>query len=152
MTNSPVQVSLAILYREGRFLMQLRDDIPGIVYPGVWGLFGGHIEPEETPEIAVKREIIEEIGYEISEVSAFGLYTDKNVIRHVFYAPLNVDISQLVLNEGWDMGLLSPEEIRQGQAYSEKAGMVRILGRPHQNILLNFLQHKPEILNFEQST
>ena len=147
MTNSPIQVSLAILNREDRFLMQLRDDIPGIVYPGVWGLFGGHIEPEETPEIAVKREIIEEIGYEISEVSAFGLYTAQNVIRHVFYAPLNVDISQLVLNEGWDMGLLTPEQIRQGQAYSEKAGMVRNIGRPHQNILLDFIAKKGETIN-----
>ena len=57
-----IQVSLAILYQEGRFLFQLRDNIPGIVHPGVWGLFGGHLEPEETPELCLKRELIEEIG------------------------------------------------------------------------------------------
>ncbi|KKD35040.1 NUDIX hydrolase [Limnoraphis robusta] len=146
MTNLPVHVALAILYREGKFLMQLRDDIPGIVYPGVWGLFGGHVEPGETPEIAVKRELIEEIGYEISEVSAFGWYSETNVIRHVFYAPLTVDLDQLVLNEGWDMGLITPEQIRYSQAYSQKAGMVRSLGRPHQHILLDFLEQKQEIL------
>lgn len=120
MTNLPIHVALAILYREGKFLMQLRDDIPGIVYPGVWGLFGGHVEPGETPEMAVKRELIEEIGYEISEVSAFGWYSETNVIRHVFYAPLTVDLDQLVLNEGWDMGLITPEQIRYSQAYSQK--------------------------------
>ncbi|MFY7802594.1 MAG: NUDIX hydrolase [Limnoraphis robusta] len=146
MTNLPVHVALAILYREGKFLMQLRDDIPGIVYPGVWGLFGGHVEPGETPEMAVKRELIEEIGYEISEVSAFGWYSETNVIRHVFYAPLTVDLDQLVLNEGWDMGLITPEQIRYSQAYSQKAGMVRSLGRPHQHILLDFLEQKQEIL------
>ncbi|MEA5496157.1 NUDIX hydrolase [Limnoraphis robusta] len=146
MTNLPVHVALAILYREGKFLMQLRDDIPGIVYPGVWGLFGGHVEPGETPEIAVKRELIEEIGYEISEVSAFGWYSETNVIRHVFYARLTVDLDQLVLNEGWDMGLITPEQIRYSQAYSQKAGMVRSLGRPHQHILLDFLEQKQEIL------
>ena len=147
MTNPPVEVSLAILYREGQILMQLRDDIPGIVYPGVWGLFGGHIEPGETPEIAVKREINEEIGYEISQVSLFECYGETNVIRHVFYAPLNVEMGRLVLNEGWDMGLIAPEQIRRGQAHSQKAGMVRLLGRPHQNILLDFMRQKPEILN-----
>ncbi|MFZ1027410.1 MAG: NUDIX hydrolase [Limnoraphis robusta] len=146
MTNLPVHVALAILYREGKFLMQLRDDIPGIVYPGVWGLFGGHVEPGETPEIAVKRELIEEIGYEISEVSAFGWYSETNVIRHVFYARLTVDLDQLVLNEGWDMGLITPEQIRYSQAYSQKAGMVRSLGRPHQLILLDFLEQKQDIL------
>ncbi|MEA5521429.1 NUDIX hydrolase [Limnoraphis robusta] len=146
MTNLPVHVALAILYREGKFLMQLRDDIPGIVYPGVWGLFGGHVEPGETPEIAVKRELIEEIGYEISEVSAFGWYCETNVIRHVFYARLTVDLDELVLNEGWDMGLITPEQIRYSQAYSQKAGMVRSLGRPHQHILLDFLEQKQEIL------
>ncbi|MEA5538458.1 NUDIX hydrolase [Limnoraphis robusta Tam1] len=146
MTNLPIHVALAILYREGKFLMQLRDDIPGIVYPGVWGLFGGHVEPGETPEMAVKRELIEEIGYEISEVSAFGWYSETNVIRHVFYAPLTVDLDQLVLNEGWDMGLITPEQIRYSQAYSQKAGMVRSLGRPHQLILLDFLEQKQDIL------
>lgn len=151
MTNLPIHVALAIVYREGKFLMQLRDDIPGIVYPGVWGLFGGHVEPGETPEMAVKRELIEEIGYEISEVSAFGWYSETNVIRHVFYAPLTVDLDELVLNEGWDMGLITPEQIRYSQAYSQKAGMVRSLGRPHQLILLDFLEQKQEILNPKQS-
>jgi 8-oxo-dGTP pyrophosphatase MutT (NUDIX family) len=152
MTNSPVHVSLAILYREGQFLMQLRDDIPSIVYPGVWGLFGGHIEPEETPEMAVKREVIEEIGYELSEVSLFNCYQETTVIRHVFYAPLTVERSQLVLGEGWDFGLITPKQIRQGQAYSQNAKMERLLGRPHQNILLDFIAQKQELLNLEHST
>ncbi len=145
MNDSPIQVALAILYRNGKFLMQLRDDIPGIVYPGVWGLFGGHIETGETPEIAVKRELIEEIGYEISEVSAFGWFSESHVIRHVFYGSLDVDLSQLVLNEGWDLGLVTPEQIRLGQCYSQKAGMVRSLGRPHQQILLNFIAQKGDV-------
>ena len=32
----------------GRFLLQQRDDIPGIVCPGMVGLFGGHREGDET--------------------------------------------------------------------------------------------------------
>ncbi|NEQ86119.1 MAG: NUDIX domain-containing protein, partial [Moorea sp. SIO2I5] len=55
MSSKQVQVAIAILYRQGQFLMQLRDNIPGILYPGLWGLFGGHIEPGETPIEALKR-------------------------------------------------------------------------------------------------
>ncbi|VXD18055.1 NUDIX hydrolase [Planktothrix serta PCC 8927] len=137
-----IQVSLAILYRDGKFLFQLRDNIPGIVHPGVWGLFGGHLEPEETPELCLKRELIEEIGYHVSDVILFNHYADSLVNRSVFYAPLTVDLSQLVLNEGWDMGLLTPEDIQAGECYSEKAGMVRLIGTPHQKILLDFMAQK----------
>ena len=38
-------VALAMLEREGRWLLQLRDDIDSIIYPGHWGLFGGHLDP-----------------------------------------------------------------------------------------------------------
>lgn len=40
-----VEVALAMLLRDGRWLMQLRDEIPTIVAPGCWGLFGGHLDP-----------------------------------------------------------------------------------------------------------
>jgi hypothetical protein len=40
------------------------------------------------------------------------------------------------------MGLLTPQEIRLGECYSEKAGQVRPLGRPHQQILLDFIDQK----------
>jgi 8-oxo-dGTP pyrophosphatase MutT (NUDIX family) len=55
--------SLLLVDQAGRYLMQLRDDIPGILYPGCWGLFGGGIEPGETAEVAMRRELEEEIGF-----------------------------------------------------------------------------------------
>jgi 8-oxo-dGTP pyrophosphatase MutT (NUDIX family) len=140
MNSKPVEVAIAILQSSDRFLMQLRDNIPGIIYPGCWAFFGGHIDPGETPEEAVKRELLEEISYTPPFVSEFGCYSDSQVIRHVFHAPLTVELNQLVLKEGWDMGLLTPEEIRVGERYSENAGQVRPLGRPHQQILLDFLK------------
>jgi 8-oxo-dGTP diphosphatase len=139
MSNTVPQVAIAILYRDNKFLMQLRDDIPGIAYPGHWAFFGGNIEPDEPPEDALKRELLEEIGYVPDNASFFGNYSDNTVLRHVYHAPLTVELNQLILGEGWDMGLLTPDEIRTGERYSEKAGQVRPLGRPHQRILLDFI-------------
>ena len=134
------EVAIAILYRDGKFLMQLRDDIPGIAYPGHWAFFGGHIEPDEAPEDALKRELLEEIGYVPDSPLFFGYYAENNVLRHIFHAPLTVELDRLILGEGWDMGLLTPEEISAGERYSEIAGQVRPLGRPHQRILLDFIE------------
>ncbi|PMB44178.1 NUDIX hydrolase [Fischerella thermalis CCMEE 5330] len=141
MSQQPVHVAIAILYQKDKFLMQLRDNIANILYPGYWGLFGGHIELGETPDVAVKREILEEIGYNLPPtVSEFGCYGDDSVVRHVFQAPLLVELNQLVLNEGWDMGLVTSDEIHQGQCYSQIAGEVRPLGPVHQRILLDFMK------------
>jgi len=142
MNEQRVEVAIAILHTADRFLMQLRDNIPGIIYPGCWGFFGGHLDPGETPEAAVKRELLEEIGYSPPVISAFRCYSDPDVIRHVFQAPLTVELDQLVLGEGWDLGLLTLQEISQGECYSAVAGQVRPLGRPHQQILLDFIEQK----------
>lgn len=140
MSNQPIEVAIAILHSPEGFLMQLRDNIPGIVYPGCWGLFGGHLDPGETPEQAIHRELLEEINYTPPTVSKFGCYSDSTVIRHVFQAPLTVALDQLILAEGWDLDLLTREDIERGERYSKKADQVRPLGRPHQQILLDFLQ------------
>jgi 8-oxo-dGTP pyrophosphatase MutT (NUDIX family) len=140
MNDAPVEVAIAILPREGKFLMQLRDNIPTILYPGLWGLFGGHIEPGETPEVAVKREVLEEIGYAIEQPQKFGVYGDDRVLRYVFYAPLSVDISELNLQEGWDFGLITPAQIEVGNAYSAIAGEDRPLGAVHQQIMMDFME------------
>lgn len=142
MHNQSRQVAIAILHQQHRFLLQLRDDIPGILYPGHWGLFGGHLEPGETPEIALLRELLEEINYTPSAISKFGCYKDPKVIRHVFCAPLTVGLNQLTLKEGWDMRLLTPEQIYQGSAYSIKANQTKPIAPPTHKILLDFINNR----------
>ncbi len=45
-----------------KLLVILRDDIPGIVWPGHWDLPGGGREGTETPFETVARETREEVG------------------------------------------------------------------------------------------
>jgi 8-oxo-dGTP diphosphatase len=142
MTSFPVnkQVAIAILYQSGQYLMQLRDPIPTIIHPGCWGLFGGHLEAGETPEATVWREVREEIGYTPSVLQPFCQDQGEGVVRHVFHGPLTVPLQSLHLQEGWDFGLLTPQQISQGEAYSVVAQQVCPIGLPHRAILLRFLK------------
>lgn len=135
------QAAIAILYQDNQFLLQLRDDKPQILYPGHWAFFGGHLEPGELPEVAIQRELMEEIGYQPPKITHFSSYTsDPRIIRHVFYAPLMVPVATLELNEGMDRGLATPTDVQQGFLYSHRLGEVRSIASPHRQILLEFQQ------------
>lgn len=138
-------VAIAILHQpqpDGtlQFLMQLRDNIPGIAYPGYWGFFGGHIEPGESPDVAVVRELIEEINYNPPAIHPFKVYESVQSIRHVYHASFDTTLEALTLTEGWDMGLFTVDDVRRGDRYSSIAQQTRPLGEPHQKILLEFLE------------
>jgi 8-oxo-dGTP diphosphatase len=52
-----------VLDDQDRFLVQQRDNIAGIFYPGKIGLFGGHREDDETFLDCAVRELHEELSY-----------------------------------------------------------------------------------------
>ena len=115
------EVALAVLERDGAWLLQLRDDKDSILYPGHWGLFGGHLDPDETPSEAVHRELLEEINWK----PAFPLehwFTSRNGprIAHIFRGALSVPVEQLTLLEGQDLKLMSKYELRQGSIWSDR--------------------------------
>jgi 8-oxo-dGTP diphosphatase len=60
----PVDVAVGVLVREdGAFLLTSRP--PGKVYAGHWEFPGGKIEPGETLQQALARELHEELGIDI---------------------------------------------------------------------------------------
>jgi 8-oxo-dGTP pyrophosphatase MutT (NUDIX family) len=112
--NDTVQIRVAavILYREGRVLLQHRDDKPEIVWPNHWAIFGGHIEDGETPEQAALREIEEELGLRLEPPLVFIRHQIDGIReRFIFAARLGVPLEELTLMEGQGMALLTPEEL-----------------------------------------
>lgn len=65
-TRRPVAVSVAVMVRaDGRVLLARRP--PSKVYAGYWEFPGGKVEPGESDEQALVREIQEELGVEITQ-------------------------------------------------------------------------------------
>lgn len=129
-----------------RVLMQLRDDKPGIVYPGRWGFFGGGIEVGEDPIESAKRELHEEIGYTTKEM--FILSIDRisaphDIILYSFYCPLMIRISQISLREGFDFGLFTFKEVHSKQLFSAKVnGNCPVINHPYIDGLIKKFMHK----------
>jgi 8-oxo-dGTP diphosphatase len=104
---------------DGRYLMQHRDDLPHIVLPGHWACFGGTIEPGETPEEGLRRELEEEIEFRAGEVAAFTEMTillpldpPRRDRMSFFLVPiLASDLDRMVLHEGQGKALFSPEAL-----------------------------------------
>lgn len=122
-----VEVALALLEHEGRWLLQLRDDIPEIIAPGCWALFGGHLDAGETPEQALRRELREEIAWEAGPL-AFAFRQDRpERSLHYFHAALTVPLEALQLLEGQDLALVSLAELETGLVWSPRLGERRPL-------------------------
>ena len=102
---------------DGRYLMQHRDNIPGITLPDHWSCFGGAIDPGDADaEAAVRREIKEELEFTarearlFTEITAVLPFGEPRVDRMTFFeVPITVeDVATMVLREGQGMALLTP--------------------------------------------
>lgn len=67
MKNNPtlLVVAAALVAPDGRILLQQRA--PGRAMAGLWEFPGGKVEPGERPEVALVRELAEELGIEVEE-------------------------------------------------------------------------------------
>jgi 8-oxo-dGTP diphosphatase len=122
----------------GRFLLQQRDNVPGIVHPGKIGLFGGHRERGETYLQCVVREVHEELSYFIpperfeylASYDATDVDADGDTIVHgEFFVVRGVPVEEVMVTEGTlfiaELGELSALEHRLSP--SGKAGLTAFL-------------------------
>jgi 8-oxo-dGTP pyrophosphatase MutT (NUDIX family) len=112
-------VAAIITTRDGRYLLQLRDDIPRIFYPGHWGCFGGAVGPDEDMVEALERELEEElelrptVGDEFIKLD-FDLAKlgQKQCYRTYYEITVTEEqVARCVLHEGAEMRLFLPNEM-----------------------------------------
>ncbi len=113
------QIAQVLLFdREGRLLIYLRDDKPGIPFPNHWDLFGGHLENGETPEQALVREVKEELGIELIAFKYFRRFDCAKGdaypnVKHIFWALTDSLPQELTLYEGQKLRSIALEERKQ---------------------------------------
>jgi 8-oxo-dGTP diphosphatase len=67
-----IRVTAAVIERDGRVLIARRRS--GDRFGGVWEFPGGKLEPDETPEEGLRREIDEELGMTIEVGARLGTF------------------------------------------------------------------------------
>ena len=103
---------------DGRILMQMRDDVPGIAMPGKWGLFGGGVDPGEGPYEAVVRELHEEIGVlrpveEFKPAYAVLTGAPRWGLLYVFHLKLDIASEDINVLEGGGFALATRRQIEK---------------------------------------
>jgi len=112
-------VAAIITVEDGRYLMQLRDDIPRIFYPGHWGCFGGAVGPGENGPDALQRELAEELEMPPSAADEFVRF-DFDLVKlgqkrcyRTYYEirTTEAEVARLVQHEGADMRLIAAGDL-----------------------------------------
>jgi 8-oxo-dGTP diphosphatase len=123
----------------GRFLLQRRDDVPGVFQRGKIGLFGGHREGDETFLQCIVREIHEEISYFLPPESFIHLTTydgddvdvAEGTVHGEFFVAQSIPVEQLIVTEG-SLLIVQPNRLSSVQRQlspSGKIGMKAFLER-----------------------
>ena len=108
-------VAAIVLNSQGQVLLQQRDDKPKLAFAGYWTLPGGRVEEGEAPDNAIKRELMEEIGLEIS-LDLWKVYERPGpdlitIVQYVYTGQTDQTIRSLAVNEGQDLQYFAPKEM-----------------------------------------
>ena len=106
-----------IIFVNGKYLVQLRDNKKNIFFPGFWGVFGGLVEKGEKLSQALVREIKEETGLTVKVTkmiisNGFKVLSFEQKRQRVFYECKIVGKNKIILREGKKYRFISYNELK----------------------------------------
>lgn len=102
--------SIIFVNKNEQVLLFLRDDTPLIPFPGMWDIPGGHLEPDESPEQCIIREIREEMEIELKGFRIFSVTEFIDRIEYTFWKRADLDIESIRLHEGQSLKWVTEAE------------------------------------------
>ncbi|MFF5897086.1 NUDIX domain-containing protein [Streptomyces argenteolus] len=116
----------------GEYLLHLRDYFPGQIWePGMWSLPGGGREPQDaTLEHTVRRELVEEAGLDLTDLTPFGTEyaaadDGATVPIAIFAGRWNGDPRELHLTEGVMLAWFAPSDLHRLRIADTTSDLVR---------------------------
>jgi 8-oxo-dGTP diphosphatase len=109
-----IGAGIILLNRNNEVLLLLRDDKVDIPFPNMWDIPGGRVEEGETPEEAIRREMMEEMSIEdLGEINLFKIITSENITDYIFWNRLDLNPAKIDLLEGQRIEYFNLERIRK---------------------------------------
>lgn len=121
--------TILLFDQAGRLLIYLRDDKAGIPFPNHWDLFGGYIEEGESPEQALRRELMEEIGIEPEQLRFYREFECLSGdvgpnIKYVFTGTTSFGANELQLLDVGQRIEAMPLELRHKYEFANVLGEI----------------------------
>ena len=109
-----IGAGILLLNRNNEVLLLLRDDTVDIPFPNMWDIPGGKVEDNETPIEAIRREMMEEMSIkDLGEIQLFKIITSENITDYIFWKRLDLNTSEIDLQEGQRVEYFNLERIRK---------------------------------------
>ena len=107
------EVVKAIIYKDQKYLLQLRDNKPSILCPNTWAFFGGDVNNGEGFVEAMKRELTEELSWFPEKLFYLAKSKDSkfDCINTYYIAHCEVPEHALVLGEGQAMEWFTIDDV-----------------------------------------
>ena len=109
-----IGAGIILLNSNNEVLLLLRDNKIEIPFPNMWDIPGGKVEEGESPEQALRREMMEEMSINnLGEIKLFKIIASENITDNIFWKRINLNLREIELNEGQVLGYFDLKKIQE---------------------------------------